>query len=121
MLSYWRLHKYPILFVVGSILFYASFGYDLARTDFIKLLTLFAGLFFFLVKLMQFEKWNFKFLLVAGILFRLVFLFAEPNLSQDFYRFIWDGELIKNGLNPYLHAPRRQMRRKEFLLRVHIQ
>ncbi|WP_036380264.1 polyprenol phosphomannose-dependent alpha 1,6 mannosyltransferase MptB [Muricauda sp. MAR_2010_75] len=105
MLSYWRLHKYPILFVVGSILFYASFGYDLARTDFIKLLTLFAGLFFFLVKLMQFEKWNFKFLLVAGILFRLVFLFAEPNLSQDFYRFIWDGELIKNGLNPYLHAP----------------
>ncbi|WP_067038166.1 polyprenol phosphomannose-dependent alpha 1,6 mannosyltransferase MptB [Allomuricauda sp. CP2A] len=105
MLSYWRLHKYPILFVVGSMLFYASFGYDLARTDFIKLLMLFGGLFFFMVKLMQFEKWNFKFLLVAGILFRLVFLFAEPNLSQDFYRFIWDGELIKNGLNPYLHTP----------------
>ncbi len=105
MLSYWRLHKYPILFVVGSIAFYISFGYDLARTDFVKLLMLFAGLFFFLVKLMQFEKWNFKFLLVAGILFRLVFLMAEPNLSQDFYRFIWDGELIKNGLNPYLHTP----------------
>ncbi|MEW2921238.1 polyprenol phosphomannose-dependent alpha 1,6 mannosyltransferase MptB [Muricauda sp. ANG21] len=105
MLSYWRLHKYPILFVIGSLLFYASFGYDLVRTDFIKLLTLFAGLFFFMVKLMQFEKWNFKFLLVAGILFRLIFLFAEPNLSQDFYRFIWDGELIKNGLNPYLHTP----------------
>jgi hypothetical protein len=105
MQSYWRLHKYPILFVIGSLLFYASFGYDLVRTDFIKLLTLFAGLFFFMVKLMQFEKWNFKFLLVAGILFRLIFLFSEPNLSQDFYRFIWDGELIKNGLNPYLHAP----------------
>ncbi|WP_313795030.1 glycosyltransferase 87 family protein [Flagellimonas zhangzhouensis] len=54
---------------------------------------------------MQFEKWNFKFLLVVGILFRLVFLFAEPNLSQDFYRFIWDGELIKNGINPYLYTP----------------
>lgn len=105
MLSYWRLHKYPILFVVGSILFYASFGYDLVRTDFIKLFMLFGGLFFFMTKLMQFEKWNFKFLLVAGILFRLVFLIAEPNLSQDFYRFIWDGELIKNGLNPYLHTP----------------
>ncbi|MFC4221043.1 polyprenol phosphomannose-dependent alpha 1,6 mannosyltransferase MptB [Flagellimonas marina] len=105
MQSYWRLHKYPILFVIGSLLFYASFGYDLVRTDFIKLLTLFAGLFFFMVKLMQFEKWNFKFLLVAGILFRLIFLFSEPNLSQDFYRFIWDGELIKNGLNPYLHTP----------------
>ena len=100
-----KLHRYPILFVVGSILFYASFGYDLVRTDFIKLLMLYGALFFFLVKLMQFEKWNFKFLLVAGMLFRLVLLLAEPNLSQDFYRFIWDGELIKNGLNPYLHTP----------------
>ena len=54
---------------------------------------------------MQFEKWNFKFLLVAGILFRLTFLIAEPNLSQDFYRFIWDGELFNQGINPYLNSP----------------
>ncbi len=105
MLSYWRLHKYPILLVIGSMLFYASFAYDLHRTDYIKLLTLFCGLFFFCYKIIQFEKWNFKFLLVAGILFRLIFLVAEPNLSQDFYRFIWDGELIKNGINPYLYTP----------------
>lgn len=105
MLSYWRLHRYPILFVIGSVLFYTSFAYDLVRTDFVKLFMLFAALFFLCHKIMQFEKWNFNFLLVAGILFRLVFLVAEPNLSQDFFRFIWDGELIKNGINPYLHTP----------------
>ncbi|RIV70605.1 polyprenol phosphomannose-dependent alpha 1,6 mannosyltransferase MptB [Flagellimonas aequoris] len=105
MQSYWRLHRYPILFAIASILFYASFAYDLVRTDTVKLFMLFGATFFLYYKIMQFEKWNFKFLLVIGILFRLVFLVAEPNLSQDFYRFIWDGELIKNGINPYLYTP----------------
>ncbi|RDY59427.1 mannosyltransferase [Flagellimonas nanhaiensis] len=102
---FWKLHKYPTLFVLGSILFYISFAYDLERTDFIKLIMLYGGVFFFCHKLIKLEHWNFKFLLAAGILFRLVFLLAEPNLSQDFYRFIWDGELVKNGINPYLHTP----------------
>ncbi|GLU43625.1 glycosyltransferase 87 family protein [Allomuricauda sp. NBRC 101325] len=105
MQSYWRLHRYPILFAVACILFYWSFAYNLVRTDYVKFFMLFAALFYLYYKLMQFEKWNFKFLLVVGILFRLVFLFAVPNLSQDFYRFIWDGELIKNGINPYLYTP----------------
>lgn len=103
--KFWKLHAYAILIASGCTLFYAVFAFDLDREDFPKLLGLFTALFFFHYKLIQFEKWNFKFLLVTGILFRLVFLFVEPNLSQDFYRFIWDGELIKNGINPYIHLP----------------
>ncbi|MDC6365537.1 MULTISPECIES: mannosyltransferase [Flavobacteriaceae] len=113
-IQFWKQHKYPILFVIGNILFYASFAYDLDRTDFTKLLMLYVGAFFFCYKLIQLEHWNFKFLLAAGILFRVVFLFAEPNLSQDFYRFIWDGELIKNGINPYLHTPNQLMEQPNF-------
>ncbi|WP_421808665.1 polyprenol phosphomannose-dependent alpha 1,6 mannosyltransferase MptB [Flagellimonas sp.] len=109
MQAYWRLHRYPILFAVACILFYWSFAYQLVRTDFVKLFMLFGALFYLTYKIIQFEKWNFKFLLIIGILFRLVFLMAEPNLSQDFYRFLWDGELIKNGINPYLYTPDRIM------------
>ena len=104
-ITYWKLHKVSILLAVLSLVFYFTFAYHLERTDFIKLLSLFAALFFLCFKLVQFEKWNFKFLLVTGILFRLVFLLAEPNLSQDFYRFIWDGELVRHFLNPYLNVP----------------
>ncbi len=103
--KYWKLHKVPILLVFLILLLYAVFAYDLKRENFIMLITLFVVLFFLYFKLIQLEKWNFKILLASGLLFRLVFLVVEPNLSQDFYRFIWDGELIKNGINPYLYTP----------------
>jgi len=102
--------------VLASLLFYTSFAYDLVRTDFIKLISLFFALFFLCFKLIQFEKWNFNFLLISGILFRLIFLLVEPNLSQDFYRFIWDGELVLSGINPYLQSPDAIMENGEILM-----
>ena len=53
----------------------------------------------------QTEKNNFTLLLALSILFRLIFLFAIPNLSQDFYRFIWDGRMIFEAINPYESLP----------------
>ena len=103
--TFLKLHKVSLLLAALSLVFYYTFAYHLERTDFVKLLTLFIALFLLCFKLIQFEKWNFKFLLAIGIIFRLVFLVAEPNLSQDFYRFIWDGHLIANAINPYLYLP----------------
>ena len=42
---------------------------------------------------------------LIGFLFRLSLLLLVPNLSDDVYRFIWDGHLTANGLNPYTHTP----------------
>ncbi len=42
---------------------------------------------------------------LVGFLFRLSLLFLVPNLSDDVYRFLWDGHLTANGLNPYAHLP----------------
>ncbi|HDZ05090.1 hypothetical protein LCGC14_0081540 [marine sediment metagenome] len=103
--TFLKLHRVSLILAVLSFVFYYTFAYHLQRTDFVKLLTLFVALFFFCFKLIQFEKLNFRFLLGLGIIFRLVFLFIEPNLSQDFYRFIWDGHLVANGDNPYLYTP----------------
>lgn len=40
-----------------------------------------------------------------SILLRLLLLFSIPGLSDDVYRFIWDGRLIYNGLDPYAQLP----------------
>ena len=113
---YLKLHKMSIILALVCLGLYYTFAYHLQRTDFIKLLTLFAALFFLCFKLIQFEKWNFKFLVFCGVFFRLVFLLTEPNLSQDYYRFIWDGQLILEGINPYLFTPDSLMAQPEFVL-----
>ncbi|MCP4975969.1 MAG: mannosyltransferase [Maribacter sp.] len=114
--TYWKLHKIPIALAILSLGFYYTFAYYLDRGDFIKMTSLFGALFFLCFKLIQFEKWNFKFLLFVGILFRLVFLLTEPNLSQDYYRFIWDGELVRNFINPYLQLPSTLIEQKDLVI-----
>ncbi len=115
-LTYWKLHKVAILLSVLCVVFYYTFAYHLERTDFTRLAVLYAALFFLCYKLIQFEKWNFKLLLGLGILFRLIFLLAIPNLSQDFYRFIWDGHLLIIGENPYLFLPKEILEKGEIII-----
>lgn len=95
----------PLLAVVFSLLLYYEFAYRLERTDFIKLITLYLGLFGMFYILYKHLRAFLPALIVCGLLFRLILLFATPSLSQDFYRFIWDGELIRMGMDPYLYSP----------------
>lgn len=104
-ISLLKLNKIPILLALTSVAFYLLFAYDLERTDHVKLVTLYIALFFLFYKLVQIKKEDFRFLISLAVLFRLLFLFAIPNLSQDFYRFIWDGRMILEGYNPYLFTP----------------
>ncbi|WP_317128550.1 mannosyltransferase [Gelidibacter sediminis] len=100
-----KVYQSPLLWALLSILLYGFFAYDLVRTDYTKLIVLYTALFIGFYKLLQNKNINFNFLVVVAILLRLVFLFATPNLSQDFYRFIWDGRMLLQGFNPYLFTP----------------
>ncbi|WP_228850519.1 putative hexosyltransferase [Aegicerativicinus sediminis] len=94
-----------LLGIIVSLFLYGSFGYDLERENTLELLGLYVGLFFLYLYFLNCSCHNWKLLIAAGVLFRLVFLFALPNLSQDFYRFIWDGHLVAEGINPFVNTP----------------
>jgi len=40
----------------------------------------------------------------AAISFRLLLLFTTPTLSDDVYRYLWDGYVAHQGISPYAHA-----------------
>ena len=40
-----------------------------------------------------------------ALLFRATLFFSAPSLSDDIYRYVWDGTLVNHGVNPYQYAP----------------
>jgi hypothetical protein len=94
-----------ILLLLSSIAYYLL-GYETVRDNFLRLISLFTFLFgFYFIVYKFFSATHFKFLVITGVLFRVLLLFSVPNLSDDVYRFIWDGRLSANGINPFSHLP----------------
>ena len=44
-------------------------------------------------------------ILVFAVLLRISILFAPPYLSDDVYRYVWDGRVQAAGINPYRFIP----------------
>ncbi|MHA7942926.1 mannosyltransferase [Formosa sp. 3Alg 14/1] len=108
MTTNYSVKKTPIIRIVlflSLICLYVLFGYYLERTEYFKLISLYAALFFVSYKIIQLNSGTNSPLFIVSLLARFVFIMAIPNLSQDFYRFIWDGRMIFAGYNPYLHTP----------------
>ena len=86
--------------LISGLLFFSS------RENFILLASFYLGLFllyfFYIFKKPHF---SFKLYFLLFLLIGLVSLFSSPYLSNDFYRFLWDGELFLRGVNPYDYKP----------------
>ncbi|MCB0317601.1 MAG: hypothetical protein KDD56_02510 [Bdellovibrionales bacterium] len=77
-------------------------------------ITLIVGTYASLCILYLFIIWKFRaensqskilVLIAAAVAARIILCFAPPILNSDIWRYLWDGSLIANGINPYLHAP----------------
>lgn len=103
--AFFKMNKQPLLLVLISVILYWFFAYKLVRTDYVNLVGLYVALFALFYRLVSLLKDNIKLLTYLAFGFRAVFILAIPNLSQDFYRFIWDGRMLFAGFNPYLFTP----------------
>ena len=94
-----------ILFYVFhcSYILFSYFSLDIKRAD------LLGSLFFVFFHILFFTYWfvfkhktfNFKHIIIAGLLY----IGSPPLFENDHYRYIWEGKVIQNGHNPYVSAP----------------
>ena len=103
-MSFFKKHS-NIFAIILSVICYFFFAYYTERTKFYAVSFLWFSLFGLFYLLLKNKNSSFTILVVIAVLFRFIFLLAIPNLSQDFYRFIWDGRMLLNGFNPYLSLP----------------
>lgn len=99
--------KGMIAFSFISLIGYYLLAYHILRTQTIALYITFAVLFFIYAWLMEFDlsKNQLYLLLLTALCFRAVFLLSTPHLSDDYFRFIWDGRLSAHGINPFNVLP----------------
>lgn len=96
-------HKIGIM-CFGLILM--SISYFTPRYESLLLLSQFTVLFgVYLFLSLSKEKLSLKEIIGIAIAFRLLLFFLTPNLSEDVYRFIWDGKMWLNGLDAYAVLP----------------
>jgi hypothetical protein len=81
------------------------------REDTAQLLGLFGALFALYAALcwrLPAER-ELPFWLWGAMLLRGIAWFSMPQLSDDYFRFVWDGRLLAGGENPFLRTPEQWM------------
>ena len=93
-----------LLALLLSAAAYAGLAYATPRAQFGQLAGLFAVLlaaYAWLLRTGLPLRWG----LGAALAFRLLWLPAQPALSDDVYRFRWDGLLVAHGVSPFRFRP----------------
>ena len=89
-----------------SLTGYILMGYYIERSNFPILIIVYSSLFLIAYILQKYSRPDhFRILLLSGILFRFCLIFSIPALSDDFYRFVWDGRIQQLGINPFDFTP----------------
>ncbi len=102
----------------GNILLYGAIGllmaactgwlgFGVAQSDFWRIMLgvvpfflLYAGVLVYFQDKVPLSWW-----IGLGLLLRVIMWWSFPLLSDDVYRFVWDGRLMLNGINPYANLP----------------
>ncbi len=98
--------RWGVPFLMGAIMA-GSFA---AMPAWGKQMPVFFGLFgiasvAYLIVIWHCDRARLMAIVIFGVVFRLILLFSAPALSDDIYRYAWDGRVQWAGINPYAFAP----------------
>ena len=93
------------LFII-TLSLYAFLGFVVKRPETMLLLGSYSVVFvlYLYIAFRTSDDYS-SFWFYAAIAIRGMLLFSIPNLSDDFYRFIWDGRLLASGYHPFTEVP----------------
>ncbi|MCR9173007.1 MAG: DUF2029 domain-containing protein [bacterium] len=98
----WSTHFISLLYLVFIGALFSWVG----RANTTVLFTLYGGSFLGYVLLLYKKNVSFNYLIGVGLIAHLTAFFFLPNLSPDYYRFLWDGAITWTGKNPFDHLPK---------------
>lgn len=92
---------------------FLSFEFQWGVDKFSRPILLFVGLWILLFLLLMLtacvaknSPLSWKWVIAFGLFFRLLMVFSNPIQESDFYRYLWDGAVLAEGVNPYKYSPR---------------
>ena len=104
-----------LLLVASSVLLLLSYRFDTDVEQMEMPVLLFVTILF-LSSVVYLLSINFRFsvsngrkalfyIFIIGLLVRVATLFSVPILEDDYFRYMWDGAVTANGINPYRYSP----------------
>jgi len=99
-----RTNKNYILVIFFAVIFVISaiWTASIPRIETGQLLTgFFISFLLYLLIMLGARSYSFYILFIIAVVARCGLIFLFPELSDDIYRFYWDGKLMTAGINPY--------------------
>ena len=93
---------------IASLVFLLSIftiNWESDRTQLATLFTAYSLAFIAYLVLIQQRDLKFNQLAVLAISAQVISMLFEPYLSNDYYRFLWDGEMAWNSINAFDYKP----------------
>lgn len=103
--------KYNILVLILFFLILFSFyifnfnNYDTVILYIINFCLCFILCIFFILRNKGRQEFSLKAIIFIALTLRIILLFIKPITSDDYNRYLWDGKVQAEGINPYQYSP----------------
>jgi alpha-1,6-mannosyltransferase len=84
------LRQHTVAYLVAFVIAFALYG---AATILVLKMSVHPG------------RWYLGAIFCLALVFNTLLIFTPPTLSDDMYRYVWDGRLQAQGISPYRYAP----------------